>query len=394
MSTYCFRNDDLELVCLLLRIGAKVNYSCGTLQMRPLHMAVYNHNIDMMTLLLEADANAKTDVLDKWNYSPLMYAAIHYDAYAVSQMFRLLLSHGASPNYGATLSHDSREAEVTCVNTELPLLYSTYSSDNITYVRVPLGPTSGTALHLVVQNPHVPNEVLDLLLSAEADVNKLNLYGQTPLMCAVQDIYFDYHSSVKAHTELLLSRQAAVDIQDMRGWTALHYAAQRGSISCMSLLMASDCDCDLKSKKQESALWLLLALGWREACTYLLCSGCDMNQPIFSSTLLTINQNIELCRYGNIYPVEFAVCNRFYELAEVMVDVGAIVNANMWLGNYGDPLLHRTKKRQELQTLLDSCRTVIRQSLRRNICAKMKNILLPQMLKDFICHMPLNSLQM
>merc|ERR1712038_1915714 len=106
-------------------------------------------------------------------------------------------------------------------------------------MREPLGATSGTALHLATQNPHLSADTLQILLSAGASVNAQNIYGQTPLVGALVDVFYDYHSNIKTHTELLIDSGADLSLQDVRGWSPLHYSCQRGNMNSMrALLMA------------------------------------------------------------------------------------------------------------------------------------------------------------
>lgn len=392
------RHNDVDLAKLLLRFGADPNIQCGGLQMSPLHMAAYCHNVEMVQLLLENGGNP--NVLDRWNYCPLMYAAIHHDPKVVVELFNLLLQHNCDINFGATLDGPSEpplDSAMLPYNRDLPELRSQYDSIYVTYVREPMGPTSGTALHLAVQNPHLPNEVVEVLLNANAKIDIPNLQGQTPLMGAMLDIYYDYHRNIKGHAELLITRGANPGARDIRGWTCFHYAAQRGSISCMHQLSLACTDANDISLVGESPLWILLVLGWREATKYLIRGGCQINQPIRSTIILSINQNVDLCRYGYILPVEFAVCNRYYNIAELMVKVGCDIDDDTWLGSHLDPphtrhlefrhfVAQAKNSSHQMKSLRELCRLSVRGCMRTGIVAKMERVVLPHSLKDYICY--------
>ena len=385
-------HNDLELVDILLKCGAKVDIPCGSLKMTPIHMAAYNHNVEIVKALLQA--GAKRDVLDRWNYTPLMYAAIYYEPYVVDQLFHLLIRYGCNVNYGATL--DNEDVHEIDGNSDLPALQSSYDSCFRTYVREPLGPVSGSALHLAVQNPHLPNDSLEILFNAHADINKRNLYGQTPIIGAIMDVFYDYHSQVKSHAEMLLQRGAKLELSDIRGWRPIHYACQRGSVSCIKLLLQASVDVNCVSKKGESPLWILLIHEWHEATEYLLRNGCDLNQNISSLTILGINQDCNVCRYGDILPLEFAICNRQYDIAKLMVRCECDVNDNMWLGQHLEPISdkianflkflreHKSYRRQ-VQPLREYCRRFIRSYIKKGICVVVEELQLPQLLKDYIC---------
>lgn len=392
------RYNDLDLVEQLIQAEAKVNHQCGSLKMTPLHIAVYNHNTEIVTKLIEAGANP--NIMDHWNYTPLMYAAIYYDPYTVEALFRLLIDNGCTVNFGAT-RNKAGDLEHWGVNIDIPDLQSSYEGIYITYVREPMGPTSGTALHLAVQNPYLSSEALSMLLSAGAIVDKRNIYGQTPMMCAMLDIYYDYHSEVKNHAEMLIKHGTDLNAQDIRGWTCFHYAAQRGQVTCMELLLKNGADCNVASHCDETPLWLLLGNGWHDGASYLITNGCDINRPIKSTVVLSFNQNIDICRYGEILPVEFAICNRYYDVAKLLLRCGCDIDENTWLGA---PEAHKlsttlqTKSDEFLQfvvefftykkvlpSLRDCCRHVIRSNLKQGISLKLDQIPLPQQIRDFIC---------
>ncbi len=386
------RYSDSEVLTHLIEMGADVNLACCPLQMTPLHVAAHNHNVKTAELLLAA--GACPNVLDKWNYTPIMYAAIHHEPFLVEQFFQVFLRGGCDVNFGACLTSEG-QLEQPNSNTELAELETGFSSTYITYVRQPAGPVSGTPLHLAIQNPYLPNEVIQLLVKAGADVNRQNLYGQTPLMGAVLDIYYDYHSNVQHHLQLLLSCGADVNVQDRRGWSAMHYAAQRGSVSCMEILMQAGCCCNVSGSLGERPLWLLLILGWQEAAKFLIRNGCDLDKPLRSIVILQVNQNADVCRYGPIYPLEFAVCNRYYSMAELIITAGAPVTSDMWLGQcitlpqprhvqFEEFLAAYRASQMHVQPLRKHCRDAIRYALHQSIGIKIEQLCLPSVLKDYI----------
>ena len=389
--SFCFRYHDLELAATLLQCGANVNLACGELNMTPLLIATHNHDTEIVRLLLES--GSCPDVMDKWNYTPLMYAAIHNEPDVVELLFNTLIEGKCDVNFGATLTDAS---EKSIENTNILDINACCENSYITYVREPLGAVSGTALHLAVQNPHLPSDLIETLLRAGSDVNARNLYGQTPIIGAMLDIYYDYHSNIQSHTELLLKFGADANVPDIRGWTPFHYAAQRGSISCIELLLKAGGDTNSSTPSGETPLWILLARGWREAAKFLLQNGCDYNQPISSKCLIALNDKMEMCRYGQIFPVEFAICNKFYDVAQLMLECGCKITETTWVGNRQKPfdskhanLLHVISETQErrccIKTLSACCKYAIRNFLGEGIIIKLENIALPQSLKNYVC---------
>lgn len=393
---FAVRYEDEDLAKLFLSAGSDVNEACGHLSTTPLHMAAYTHNIDMVKLLLNHGANP--NVLDNWNYTPMMYIAVHYEPFIVKEIFSILLKYGCLVDFGATLNKFRKVEQANSL--EFPKLTKGLD-EYVSFNKEPMGALSGTALHLAVQNPHLPNDCIEILLDAGATVNKLNLNAQTPLMTCLLDIYYDYHKNVKNHVELLVSQTDKLDlnVQDTRGWNCFHYAAERGSISSMELLLQSRCDCNMTSFQGETPLWILLVRGWKEAATYLLVNGCDVNHPLESVRILVMNPEVDVCRYGKIFPIEFAICNKLFDLAKLMLYVGSkidIENCNVNIASHQHQDLSAKyedfvkfaktllKSQSELQPLCCICRTVIRKSLKQGIQCKLKTLSLPQSIQDFL----------
>ena len=381
------------MATILLQHGATVDLPCGELNMTPLLIATLNRDTEMVRLLLEAGSTP--DVMDKWNYTPLMYAAIHNEPDVVELLFNILIEGKCDVNFGATLKQTEDGCE-NVHNTNMLDINACFEDRYITYVREPLGVVSGTALHLAVQNPHLPSDLIETLLRAGSDVNARNLYGQTPIVGAMLDIYYDYHSNIQSHTEQLLKYGADANISDIRGWTPFHYAAQRGSRSCIELLLKAGGDPNTSSPMGETPLWVLLAKGWRETAKFLLHNGCDYNHVITTKTLITLNDKMEVCRYGQILPIEFAICNKFYDVAQLMLKCGCQITENTWIGNTQRPfdsqhselleiISEVQAERSSIKTLSTCCKDAIRNFLKDGIVIKLENIPLPQSLKNYIC---------
>ena len=383
------RQNDISLAKLLLHAGARVNQASGNLHMTPLHMASYLLHKEMVSLLLSHGANP--DVLDRWNYSPIMYVAINFEPDAVSELLTLLIKAGCDVNFGATLRTGGLKAGASRLhNFKVPGNHVDHRY--ITYVKEPFGAVSGTVLHLATQNPYLTNDCFQLLLDAKVDVNIRNLHGQTAIMGAFLDTYYDYHPNVKSHAQLLLKAGTDVRQTDSRGWNCFHYAAQRGSIPCMELLLERDCDANARSYDDISPIWLLLVHGWREATRFLINNGCDLDTPLLSSVILSINSNANVCRYGPMVPIEFALCNNCYSLAKLMLRAGCKFTDGMFTGD-SQSLQHNDfmryvrwirESKLRVAQLKDVCKDVIRKMIRQGIVVKSKSLGLPNVLSEFV----------
>ena len=80
-------------------------------------------------------------------------------------LFTLLIAAGCDVNFGATLDSQGR-VHNTCSTELQPQLQGEDGAAHVTHVKEPMGVVSGTALHLVAQNPHLNNSCMQLLLEA------------------------------------------------------------------------------------------------------------------------------------------------------------------------------------------------------------------------------------
>jgi ankyrin repeat protein len=94
-------------------------------------------------------------------------------------------------------------------------------------------------------------ELLDTFLSDKwlLPVNIHNKESQTGLMiaCAVK---------AKNTANVLINRNAVLDARDTTGWTALHYAANSGSLDCVKLLIQHKIDIKAKTNNGQTPLHL------------------------------------------------------------------------------------------------------------------------------------------
>jgi hypothetical protein len=77
--------------------------------------------------------------------------------------------------------------------------------------------------------------IAELLLATGVDVNQVLDFGATPLIMAAQRDNDEL-------AQLLIDKKAKVNLSNQQGWTALHFAASRGSMRVMRVLLYADVD--------------------------------------------------------------------------------------------------------------------------------------------------------
>jgi ankyrin repeat protein len=79
--------------------------------------------------------------------------------------------------------------------------------------------------------------------------------------------------------EILLKHGADVNAQDNQGWTALHFAAQNYSEEAIKMLLANNCEVDVKDMHGNTPLFRAVfnSKGRGEVIQLLICHGADKN---------------------------------------------------------------------------------------------------------------------
>ena len=109
---------------------------------------------------------------------------------------------------------------------------------------------------------------LEWLLKEPQDPNQLDVFGKTPLHCAVEN-------AARACVKLLVSAAADLNCQDAEGATPLHLAVLQGHTEVVGLLLQLGANPDVATQKGVTPLQVAVAQGHQKTLHLLLALGAQ-----------------------------------------------------------------------------------------------------------------------
>ncbi|RSL59840.1 hypothetical protein CEP53_005635 [Fusarium sp. AF-6] len=250
-----------ESVRYLLAKGADPSMTQGQSGYSPMHMAAHKDKPYVLQLL--AGSGAPIDLLDKMGETPLLVAAKLGNSQSALRLIKLGADvERVGPDGMSVLSHAVKLGDMNLVSAlleqgaGLQMAPTSSYSDDGDYL-VPEPPT--TPIHVAAQ--HARDDILLRLVSAGASLESTIFPGRTPLSVAAShghlstvqlllrlganakaltthgDTVLFEASANQATLKVLLQQGIDVNHQNDRGATALHYAALRGHMGGVRMLL-------------------------------------------------------------------------------------------------------------------------------------------------------------
>jgi ankyrin repeat protein/acetyl esterase/lipase len=158
-------------------------------------------------------------------------------------------------------------------------------------------------------------DLVELLLSAGADPNTSLPGGETALMTAAR-------TGCLGPVKLLISHGADVNAQEHEDQTALMWAAADGRVEVVDALIGAGADVSTRLRSGFTPLFFAVREGRTAVTRRLLDAGCDVNE---------VMRTRQRSKFGRamlrLTPLLMAVENGHFELAEVLLRLGADPNA-------------------------------------------------------------------
>ena len=284
----------LLVVKLLLERGANIDHHSQFDDQAPLHVAVYEHQLEVVVELVERGANVA--LCDQGGYTPLHVSA----DLGYTEIAAYLLSHGADPNAKIDGGPDTGFNALhlaTLLNHPdfVNLLLEENAKVDIS------GPGGGRATHLAAQGGFV--DVLLRLIHGGADVNSRDDHARTPLHYAAS-------FGQNAAAEILLQHGADVNSQDNFADTPLHLAASNGQNAAAETLLQHGADFNARGENGQTPMHAASVLKTKDNINdqqrlimiqFLFDHGADPNIPdSLGETPLfyaTNNRYVDITRY-------------------------------------------------------------------------------------------------
>ncbi|KAM0555730.1 hypothetical protein ACHAPJ_006121 [Fusarium lateritium] len=250
-----------ETVRYLIAHGADPSATQGQSGYSPMHMAAHKDKPHILRLL--AESGAPVDILDKMGETPLLIAAKLGNSQSTLRLIKLGADiERVGPDGMSVLSHAVKMGDVDLVTALLErgagmqMVSMGHPRGSKEYL-VPEPQT--TPIHVAAQ--HARDEILLRLVSYGASLESTIFPGRTPLSVAAShghvstvrlllrlganthaltthgDTILFEASANQATLKILLQQGINVNHQNDRGATALHYAALRGHVGGVKMLL-------------------------------------------------------------------------------------------------------------------------------------------------------------
>ena len=159
------------------------------------------------------------------------------------------------------------------------VMVTNVANDNINIVSLLLGQKADANSEIIGTTPLVVAagnsslEMVDLLVTSGANVNKPNPKQITPLISACL-------TGRREVVKYLLEKDAKVNSQTPDGLSAIQGAVLRNDPEMIDLLLSYGVDIEMTSETGITPFWLAAGLGYRESMIALLDAGarCDLDQ--------------------------------------------------------------------------------------------------------------------
>lgn len=281
-----------EAIKECIKEGVNVNRRC--LSSTPLHKAVSAGHVDIVRLLLQANANCNT-------YDSSRQTPLHTAAASPSPIMKLLIEANANCNVRNQSKHTPLHTAVhSNLAQNVRLLVEAKADLNNCICAYQY---DETALHMAVRGNSI--EIVNILFEAGANPNIKNKYnGETALHIAVKGARIEM-------TKALCNVGAETNIQNMEGHVPLFYAFLEHNVEIIALLLKAGAIAPLAANFVRAVM-----------------AAVTVNDINFLRTLVLHRVDMNFTNHMGYTPLHVAVQNENKSLVELFVNAGANLSAS------------------------------------------------------------------
>jgi hypothetical protein len=135
--------------------------------------------------------------------------------------------------------------------------------------------------------------------------------------------------------EEIIEKNPDLNARDTLGWTALHHAAQSGSLECVKLLIKNKAEIDATTDKNETAVFLATKQNHPDIVDFLAENNCQLQTKALYKE--AVKYSFTPIKEKYLTSLEVAVQNNFAEIAKcLLVHLTSTkelkeIYLNMWL---------------------------------------------------------------
>ena len=329
----------VDIIQVLLEAGANIHGAACEKFNVPLLQAIFYNQEDAVKLLLKC--NAQINVIDSLRFTPLMFAAYH-NKFSICKI--LIESFKAVVNWpnGKYAELSPLGCAIHSQNIKIVKLFLKAKAD------VTLSDSKGNAaIHYVASETHQSSYaeqnmvgIMDELVKAGADLNAVNLQGDTVLILAARRGLSDL-------TQQLIKLGARINDSNAFKSSPLHEASAGGYINIVRQLIEGGADINQPGRDEMTPL--IFALGnskfsvvekllncgadvlkpdvqGRTALHYLATTGTVGSKKILTK-LLKANLVIDYTTYISRTPLHYAACADNLGMMSMLIDHNADTSA-------------------------------------------------------------------
>ena len=258
-----------KLVELFVKAGADINIITkqGIVEGTPLHFAIMNKNLENVKLLITHGADVAIKAIKYNRICTSLHLAV--DHKGNEAIVKFLIEEGGAGGL-VNEKNDLKQSPLCCA--------MNYGDDNYQVIKLLIDKGAdvnaianrGVSILMTAVDNHCGLNIIKLCVEKKADFNYKNLSGQTLLWNAANQQWIELRIiEACKYFKFLIEQGVDVNIQDNKGASVLHYAANKGRFQFVQLLVEQGACVDLLDNDGHTPLYYAERCGYHDIVRFL-----------------------------------------------------------------------------------------------------------------------------